>query len=150
MSELKVNFEYNSNKITLQCKREDKMNDLLEKLKIKINIEIDKIYLLYNGNKINVEMKIEDIMNNEDKNKNEMNIIIISIDDTNTNENIKKADDIICPQCKENVLIKIKDYKIRMYNCKNNHNNIILFKEFEDTQNIDISQIKCEICKIKN
>ena len=47
MSELKINFEYNSNKITLQCKREDKMNDLLEKLKIKIILrQIRYIYYI--------------------------------------------------------------------------------------------------------
>ena len=126
------------------------MNDVIEKLKMKIDIEIDKIYLLYNGQKINIEMKIKDIINNEDKNNNEMNIIIYNINNTIINENIKQSEDIICPECKKNVLIKIEDYKIRMYNCKKKHNNIILLKEYKDTQNIDISKIICENCKIKN
>ena len=43
---------------------------------MKIEIDIDKIYLLYNGGKINLEMKVEDIINNQDKNNKEMNIII--------------------------------------------------------------------------
>ena len=150
MSEIKINFQYNCNKISIQCKNEDRMNDVIEKLKMKIDIEIDKIYLLYNGQKINVEMIIEDIINNADKNKNEMNIIVYDIDNTIINENIKQSEDIICPECKKNTLIKIEDYKIRKYNCKNKHNNLILLKEYENTQNIDISQIKCEICKIKN
>ena len=126
------------------------MNDVIEKLKMKIDIEIDKIYLLYNGQKINIEMKIKDIINNEDKNNNEMNIIIYNINNSIINENIKQSEDIICPECKKNVLIKIEDYKIRMYNCKKKHNNIILLKEYKDTQNIDISKIICENCKIKN
>ena len=126
MSEIKINFEYNCNKISIQCKSEDRMNDVIEKLKMKIDIEIDKIYLLYNGQKINIEMKIKDIINNEDKNNNEMNIIIYNINNTIINENIKQSEDIICPECKKNVLIKIEDYKIRMYNCKKKNNNIIL------------------------
>ena len=69
MSEVKINFEHKGSKISLQGKREDRMKEIIEKLKLKIDIEIDKIYLLYNGQKINVEMKIEDIINNEDKNK---------------------------------------------------------------------------------
>ena len=126
------------------------MKEIIEKLKLKIDIEIDKIYLLYNGQKINVEMIIEDIINNEDRNKNEMNIIVYDINNTIINENIKQSEDIICPECKNNTLIKIEDYKIRKYNCKNKHNNLLLLKEYENSQNIDISQIKCEICKIKN
>ena len=126
------------------------MKEIIDKLKMKIDIEIDKIYLLYNGQKINVEMKIEDIINNADKNKNEMNIIVYDINNTIINENIKQSEDIICPECKKNVLIKIEDYKIRKYNCKNKHNNLLLLKEYENSQNIEISQIKCEICKIKN
>ena len=107
MSEIKINFQYNCNKISIQCKNEDRMNDVIEKLKMKIDIEIDKIYLLYNGQKINIEMKIKDIINNEDKNNNEMNIIIYNINNTIINENIKQSEDIICPECKKNVLIKI-------------------------------------------
>ena len=150
MSEVKINFEHKGSKISLQGKREDRMKEIIEKLKLKIDIEIDKIYLLYNGQKINVEMKIEDIINNADKNKNEMNIIVYDINNTIINENIKQSEDIICPECKKNTLIKIEDYKIRKYNCKNKHNNLLLLKEYENSQNIDISQIKCEICKIKN
>ena len=108
MSEVKINFEHKGSKISLQGKREDRMKEIIEKLKMKIDIEIDKIYLLYNGQKINVEMKIEDIMNNADKNKNEMNIIVYDINNTIINENIKQSEDIICPECKKNTLIKIR------------------------------------------
>ena len=66
-----------------------------------------------------------------------MNIIINNTYDTlANNKNIKKSKDIICPECKENILIKLEDYKIIMYNCKNNHNKQILLEEYENTQNI--------------
>ena len=39
-----------------------------------------------------------------------------------------KVKEIICPTCGENCRIDIKDFKIKLYGCKNNHeiNNILL------------------------
>ena len=77
--------------------------------------------------------------------------------ETNIEKNInlkkhyeKKSPDIICPECKENILIKIEDYKIKLYDCKNKHtyDSNILFKNFENTQYIDISKVLCNNCKI--
>ena len=59
--------------------------------------------------------------------------------------------DIKCPICNDNILIKIKDYKINMYNCKNGHKfDNILLKEFVNMEKLDISELLCNICKIKN
>ena len=45
----------------------------------------------------------------------------------------------------------IKDYKINLYDCKNGHRKEnILLNEFEETQNIDLSNIICDICKKNN
>ena len=75
-----------------------------------------------------------------------MNIVINKNNDDNKEELISK--DIICPECKENILLDFENYKINLKGCKNNHKiNNILFKEFEETQKIDISQIICDICK---
>ena len=49
-----------------------------------------------------------------------------------SNNNIIKSKSIICPECKENIRIKINDYKIKLYDCKNGHNiDNILFEEYE-------------------
>ena len=41
----------------------------------------------------------------------------------------------------------IKDYKIRLYECKNRHNiENILLDEFEETQNLELNKIICDIC----
>ena len=59
--------------------------------------------------------------------------------------------DIICPECKENALIDIKNFKIRLYGYKNNHNTKhISLNIFSETQKIDISKIICEICNKNN
>jgi len=64
------------------------------------------------------------------------------------NTNIIKSNDIICPACKELCKYEIKNHKIKLYGCKNGHimENIKL-EEFNKTQGIDISQIKCDNCK---
>lgn len=63
-------------------------------------------------------------------------------------KNLIKSNEIICPECYENILLNIKDYKINLYNCKNNHKfNNILLTEFDGYLNLDISKIICHICK---
>ena len=56
-----------------------------------------------------------------------------------------------CPKCQENIRIKFNDYKLKLYDCKNGHNieNISL-EEYENAQDIDISTIICNICKVNN
>ena len=45
----------------------------------------------------------------------------------------------------------IKDYKIELYECINGHKiENILLNEFEETQNIDLLNIICDICKKNN
>ena len=67
-----------------------------------------------------------------------------------TNNNIKR-NDIICPECGEHVLINIKDYKITLCGCKNNHKTEnILLNEFLETQKKGLSNIKCDCCLVNN
>ena len=62
----------------------------------------------------------------------------------------KLSNDIICPICKENIFIDVKDYKINLNNCKNNHNiENILLNNFEGTQKIKLNDIICNICEKK-
>ena len=59
---------------------------------------------------------------------------------------VEKVEDEI-----EHKLIKIEDYRINMYNCKNGHKKEnILLNEFENTQIIDESKIKCNNCQTQN
>ena len=88
------------------------------------------------------------IISKEDKERNIMNILVNEIYKTVIKENIIKSKEIICPKCYENIFIKIEEYKINLFNCKNKHNiNNILLKDYG---NIDISKIICDICKVKN
>ena len=70
---------------------------------------------------------------------------------TQVQANIVRSNDVICPKCKEICKYEIKDYKIKLYDCKNGHiTDNIKLDEFNNTQNIDISQIKCDKCKNKS
>ena len=146
---MKVNFIYKGQIIPVQCTKNVKMKEIFEKFEIKANLENNSVFYLYNGNKLDKDMKLEEILGNNDIN-NDINIIVNSIDDIKNN-NLIKSKYIICPECKENIRFRIKDYKIKLYDCKNGHNiDNILLEEYENTQNIDISKIICNICNKNN
>ena len=113
MEEISIIFTYNGINTIIQSRLEDKLKYIIEKLEKKIEINKNKILLLYNGNSLNIEIDIKNIISNNDLNKNEMNIVIYNKDEKN--ENKIKSNEIICPECKENIFIKLEDYKIILY-----------------------------------
>ena len=92
-------------------------------------------------------MTFNERANDLDKERKKMNLLVNKIYESlnRINEIISKY--IICPECKENIFIEFDQYKINIHGCKNNHrkNNISL-AEYFDTQVIDLSEIKSEIC----
>ena len=152
MSQGIVIFIYKGKQIEIPCITNEKLSLICERFIIKLNLDISKnYYYLYGGNMIKKDLSLEEQANNEDKNEKRMNIIVYDEMKTIINNNIKEVKEIICPECKENILIKIEDYRISMFNCKNNHkieNKSI--KEFDKLQKIDESKIICEICNINN
>ena len=147
-----VIFDYESLYINIQCNINDKMKDIINKFLIKIeNKDQNILYYLYNGSRINEELTFNEQANDFDKNRKKMNILVTN-DEENKSENKKiVSNDIICPDCNENILIDIKDFKINLSECKNKHiiNNILLNK-YEETQKIDLNKIICEICNKNN
>ena len=147
----KVVFLFNGLEIIIPCNKDEKLKEICKRFELKTNNEINNIYFLYNGNKINEELKFNELANKEDNERNIMNILVYEINKTIIKDNIIKSNEIICPECNENILIKINDYKINLFDCKNNHiKRNILLKEYENIEKIDISKIKCDICKLKN
>ena len=145
----KVIFNYKGIETEIQCNINEKINDIFKNYINKIGYDISKVYFIYNGNKINVNLILNEIINKEDKRRNIMNILVNENIKTIIKENKIVSREIICPKCYENILIKLNEYKINLFDCKNNHEiNNILLNEYEN--NIDISKIICDKCKLKN
>ena len=145
---VEVLFIYEGHQIIIQCNIEDKIKDIINKFKNKIQEEDSNLCYIYNGDKINEELTFNQITNNINEKK--INILVYN---NKNNENEKEIilNEIICPKCKENILISIKDYKINLYECKNGHKleNIPL-NEYENKQKIALSKIKFQFSKISN
>ena len=141
-------FLYKGQETKVQCNKQEKMADIFKKYESKVGINIANLFFIYNGNKINEELKFEEIINKSDINENIINILVYEKNQQIKIENIMKSKEIICPTCKDNVLIKIKKYKMS-FNCKKGHNikNKLLSENMLD---IDMSQIICNNCKDKN
>ena len=127
------------------------MIDIIKKFSIELKMDEKDFWYLYNDKQINSELTLNEIANENDKNKKKMNIIINKKNEDNNKKIEIYSKDIICPECKESILIDIKDFKINLYGCKNNHkiDNIILNK-YEETQKVDLTKIVCNICNKNN
>jgi len=146
----KVIFNYKGNEIIIQCNINDKIKDIYKKYEKKIGKDISKLYFIYNGNKINDNLNLNEILNEEDKESNIINILVNDTNKINIKENKIKLNEIICPKCNESIFVKINEYKINLYNCKNNHNiDNILINEYENIEKLDVSKLKCNNCKKK-
>ena len=124
-------FFYKGLQIKIQCNNlEDKMKDITNKFKNKLKEENNDLVYIYKGNKINQELKLYQLI--KDNNEKEINILVYN---SKNKENKKEiiSNEIICPECKENILININNYKINLYECKNGHKiENILLNEFEN------------------
>ena len=129
-------FTLNNIQIIIPCKTTEKIKDIYHKLSLNLLNDNNKLNFIYNGKIIDGELTYEQIINEEDKKRNIMNILLKEIE---IKDYINK--EIRCPKCNENILIKINDYKINMYNCKNGHKiDNILLNEFINMQKINISK----------
>ena len=152
---VEIEFLFDGRNIIIQGKLEDDMESIIDKFINKAQIEKNSAYYLYQGKilkDLNKETKLFDIITNDDKISNKMKIIANNINDSENKINsIVPSKSIICPECKKLSKIKINEYKINLFDCKNGHNiNDVLLGEFQNTQKIDISQIKCDQCKERN
>ena len=96
MDQVKINFNFDGRTIFIQCQTSDKMEQIINKFKLKIqnDININSYYFtyLYGGNQINdMNKTFNDIANSFDKERKIMEIIVHYIEipnDINTSSNI--------------------------------------------------------------
>jgi hypothetical protein len=147
---MNIIFIYKGEKAKIQCNAQEKMKDIFKKYESKIGSDITNLFFIYNGNKINEELMLEEIITNSDIKEKTINILVYEKNEQikKEKESIMKSKEVICPTCKDNVLINIKKYKIS-FNCKKGHNikNKLLNENMLD---VDVSKIICDNCKEKN
>ena len=156
---VEVIYEYLGNRIDIQCNKDEILEKSSQRFAYKLNLDINNLYFLYSSQLLDLKKTFENVANKEDKNRNKMNIIVNDKSATiinpnnvnNSNPWIIKSKNIICPICQENCLINIRNYKIILFECKNNHETRNIFlQDFNNTQLIDESNIKCSNCNDKN
>ena len=151
-----VIFIYNGINTIIQCNLNEKIKDISKRFKDKANLNNKNINYTYNGKLVlNEELTFEELANTEDKIRKKMSFIVfdnlIEVKDEEKEKEKIKSKDIICPYCKENIRMNINEYKINLLKCSNGHNiENILLDEFEETQNINLEEIICNICKNYN
>ena len=139
---IEVNFNFKGFNTKIQCNLNDKIKTIINKFISKIGIKNNDIYFLYNGELLDNEQTFVQQANEFDKSRKKMNILVYENNINTVKENEILSKEIICPECNENILFDIKDYKINLFECKNNHiKKNLLLNEFENSQNINISKI---------
>ena len=150
-----VDIEFNLNQaITIiQARPEDTFQDAIKKYLQKVMINPNIVGFIVNGKQVNPTQTIESHMNQLNKQSKKVNVLVNTFeeDDKNKEQVFIESKDIICPQCKEPCRIKFEDNKIKLFDCDNGHitENIKIMK-FPYIQKINISEILCEKCKLKN
>ena len=148
-TEAELIFIYTEKDIIINCSVSEKMKDAYDRYLSKINLDISELTFIYDGDEINENLTIGEIVKEKDRDKEKNRYIMeIKVLSRNKEKNIKN---IIYPECNDSIFIQFEDYKINCYGCKKKHEiNNLLFKEFEETQNINLSKIKCDNCIYAN
>ena len=146
----KITFNYKGNEIVIPCKKDEKFGPILQRFYEKTEIQRKTIYFLFNGQILDEQLNESQVPKNED---NKKIIVVYDYQTIKTNEEdiLVRAEEIICPKCKESACISLNNYSISLFQCCNGHKvDNISFEEFDNTQKINLSSIICQICKIRN
>ena len=147
-----VDFEMDQEHTIIQAELDEQFQDVINRYTQKTSYNPSSIYLILNGKPINPQQTVESQMSELNKQNRSMNVLVYLREEENPNKAVKvKAKEIICPKCFEPCRIKTENFKLTLFDCVNNHKTEdILIKDFPETQKINISNIICDKCKIKN
>ena len=94
---------------------------LLINISKKTTVNPNNIYFLANGKKINPLDKVESHIIQINKESNKIKVLVQLIEEETKKNTTEKSKEIICPTCKEPFLIRIENFKIKLFDCINNH-----------------------------
>ena len=141
---IRLIFHYDQYQTSLNSNTEETIKYVFRAFLEKVIPDYKKKKFYYNGKLINEELKVGDIISETDKERGKMDIVIKKSDKI---EDLIDFKEVICPNCGDNIVMNIKDYKINLHDCINKHKiNNILFSEFANKQKVDLSKIICNQC----
>ena len=112
--EASVDFTYETVITKVQCNLNETISVICHKFLLKSSLNENSIYFLLSGNKIDENLKqlsLGELM--KKKSLDSVNILVLPIDMPAPEEkDLVRSKYIICPECNENIKIKINDYKI--------------------------------------
>ena len=147
---VELEFDYEQSKVFLQANLTDYFSNVITKYYQKTLIEPNSVIFVAHSFKVQENNRIMDIMDQSDKKNNKLYIAVFPLYINVNKKVIEDSKEIICPKCSEQCQIKIEDYNVKLFDCKNNHSTILSLNHFKESQKIDLSQIKCNFCKNKN
>ena len=104
---LKINFDYKTNKLLVQCNPNEQMEDVFKRFKNKAQTTENLIYL-FGGNNINGSTSVSQFIGANYDPNNPPLVVAQSIDDPNKKDSLFKSKYIICPVCKQSCIIKME------------------------------------------
>ena len=138
-----VIFSYNEIKIIIQCSNTDKMKDICNKYACKINKNINSLYFIYGGNYVNQDLTFNEQANSIDKNRKEMNILVIDYSTLSSINSINN--ELKCKKCGERFNLEIFKNLIKFNNNQIDKLNE-LKTQIELINNVnDINEIKTKL-----
>jgi len=145
-----LEFEYSQRIVMIQANFDDLFKTVFDRYYQKANIKPNSVVFIANGIKLSENKRIIDSMNQMQIMSRKIRIFVASLNNSQNYNYIIESKEIICPKCFEECRIKIIDYIINLFDCRNNHLTALKLDNFKEYQKIDLSKIKCDICKIKN
>ena len=145
-----ISFVFNGMNMNTQCRKDEKIKDICIRALNKsiLNVDINDVYLLHSGVMMNIESTLENFLTPIDSKERKINILIYRKNERNNKNEETLSKCIICPICRDSCLIEIVDYKIKLFNCKNDHTTEnILIDGFNKTQIINEENIICSKCE---
>ena len=111
-----IRIVYNGYQEIIKCNSNEKLEEIFNKFKFKLNVENKEIVYVYN-NKIIIDENIIISQLTSEK-----IISILAYDSNNLPKNINNllnSNYVICPKCKQSAILEEKDYKLIIYGCQN-------------------------------
>ena len=141
-----IEFEYNKIITKIEVYTEDILQEAVNKFIEKEHLDIKSLEFSFNNKIINLEEKIEKLINELED--DDINVLIqVNIKNKENNNINNEILEIKCLKCFEPCRIKIENYLIKLYQCKNGHRieNIEL-DEFKTIQKQFFTIQTCKIC----